>query len=354
MARPQVTVAEAIEEYLVVRGDMASSTVRRRHGFLMQFAHYMGAHKNVTAITAKHIEGFLITGPQARKAVVASTTFNTEVTYMKGFVDFCHSRRWVDRTVMENVRRVVEPEKRRLRLSLSEMLFMLEDQDHPRDRLIVAMGLNTALRASEIASLRIRDVDLEGGWLHTTLHKNKKVDQFPINSDLDRELRRWLFWYRGKVGELRPDYYLVPARTRADVVKMPDGRLRTWANPDGGVRPEASAYNNIVRPVQRSLKKLGYDTKRQGLHTLRRSVARAYYDKLAAEGEDDPLRVTQQLLNHSSALTTEVYLGVERERKRRDESLRGKPFLSDLAPRSGEVIPMKVVNGDSQGGSPQV
>lgn len=347
MARPNITVQHAVDEYMELRADLAGSTRRAYVACLGHFARGVGRDLNIRSLSPRHVESYFLTAPLARTKMVGPRTFNKERVIVGTFLSFCASRAWVGQHLMANVRMQKVPQKQRLRLSPKEMMDCLDIQYHPRDRMIIALGLNTALRASEIVSLKIADVDLEQGWLYTTMHKNGKVDTFPINADLDAELRRWLKWYAENVGNLLSHYYLVPARKPAQIRQQEGGRWRADAEGTVGVNPTRSCFNGIRQPIHRALDHLGLPTKGEGLHTLRRSVARAYYDKIASEGEQDPLRVTQQLLNHASALTTESYLGVERERTRRDESLRGKPFLSALITDDNVVPLRKVESGDS-------
>ena len=86
------------------------------------------------------------------------------------------------------------------------------------------------------------------------------------------------------------------------------------------------------RMVQVPLQRMGYPTKGEGFHTLRRSSARALFESLrAAEyGRDHALMVVKEFLNHSSTAQTEHYLGLNQERVIRDVLLKDKPFLSAL------------------------
>jgi hypothetical protein len=85
--------------------------------------------------------------------------------------------------------------------------------------------------------------------------------------------------------------------------------------------------------VKRALAKLGWeDVKGEGIHTVRRSVARIFFD--AAEAEEsfhEALLGTMRLLHHDRAETTLRYIGVDRQTLARDRFLRGRPFLTRLA-----------------------
>jgi integrase len=89
--------------------------------------------------------------------------------------------------------------------------------------------------------------------------------------------------------------------------------------------------------VQAALARIGLPTKGEGCHTLRRASARALFDQLTQDkGYDSALRVVSAFLHHKSSTTTELYLGLDAERERRDEWLRGRPFLSTAT--GGRVV----------------
>src|SRR5690625_6632590 len=67
------------------------------------------------------------------------------------------------------------------------------------------------LREQEIASLRVRDLDLDARWLLARIHKSKTEDRLGVSEALDQEMRRWLKRYAALCGSLDPDWSLVPA-----------------------------------------------------------------------------------------------------------------------------------------------
>lgn len=181
--------------------------------------------------------------------------------------------------------------RERLRLSPAELIRLLECTGHPRDRAVLALAMNTALRASEIAGLRLGDVDLDGGWLTVRITKSAVEDLMPVTLELDHELRVWLDFYAANTsGPLGPTAYLFPAKA--------PGRWRYSTTPTPGVeqRMGNSVYVHgklnptmpIRKPaetVQRALRQSGYEIAAgEGLHTVRRSLARAFFDRESAAG----------------------------------------------------------------------
>ena len=76
---------------------------------------------------------------------------------------------------------------------------------------------------------------------------------------------------------------------------------------------------------------------------MRRSGARALFDQLVQDGYDGAIRTVQAMLHHTSVTTTEVYLGIHLDKKRRDEAIRGKVMF----PVSAEnVVELGVARGN--------
>jgi hypothetical protein len=117
---------------------------------------------------------------------------------------------------------------------------------------------------------------------------------------------------------------------------MPDGSREKGRTP---ARWDPAAPVAKTAPiVKHALEGLGLPTEQEGTHTIRRAVARAFFDQLVRSvGYDGALRTTSAVLNHKNATTTEMYLGLSSERKRRDDLMRGKPFLSAMVDTSNVV-----------------
>ncbi len=88
--------------------------------------------------------------------------------------------------------------------------------------------------------------------------------------------------------------------------------------------------------------RLGLLVTQEGTNTIRRRVARAFFDSMADDqGYDAALRTVSALTHHSSSATTEHYLREpSSERKRRDERLGVQPFLAAVI-QTAEVLPLR-------------
>jgi integrase len=325
-------LSEAIEEYLLLRArQKAANTVKGDSSTTRRFLAFTG-NIQTKNLTANHVEDFFYReGGEADRLSPAS--FNTVRALLQSFLKFAERRKYIGRDLLQNVDSKKKEKRDRLRLSPHELMTMLDMAKNPRDRAILALLINTAGRSGEITNLRVKDLDLENGWLDLYARKSLIHDKRPISTDLDQEMRRWLRHYQDECGPLDPEWYLTPGMVGyfehgffgKDQYATNDyiWRLRPTVKP---ARPE--------RIVNEILRRMGYETLGEGGHTIRRSVARAYFEALREEGYDGALQSTKALLNHASCTTTELYLGLTMERSKRDMSIRGKPFMSALVDKS--------------------
>lgn len=221
-------------------------------------------------------------------------------------------------------------EHERRRVHVSQFPALLDTATHPRDRIVLALGLYLFLRASEVTSLRVRDVDLAAGTVNVNVHKGKRHDVMPVSTELASELRRWLTRYTQECGPLNPDWWLCPAKTPP-----------TFQGGQPRLKPD-SPVSNPQTIVHRALIGIGWTTdtggstpgagQREGVHTLRRSGARALYDTRVDNGGtyDGAIRVVQAMLHHKSVTTTEHYIGLDIDIARRNDLIAGNTMYPAL------------------------
>jgi integrase len=274
-------------------------------------------------------------------------TVNNRMSQLSAFNKWLVANRYAPAQFTGTVRMIPVPPKARLRIPVTHFQRLLDVADRPDRRIIVALGLYLFLRGGEIRTLRVGDVSLEEGIVTTVIHKTNQRDEMPICWELDQELRRWFVDYAEDLGRpLRPHDYLVPAHRR----------FPGWLDrpQKGNFQPEAM----VLRPyhhVQHILDAAGFpvleDGKKagEGVHTLRRSGARALYDALVEgrlgdqSARDDALRQVMTMLHHSSVTITEHYIGLERDRDRRDKTIKGVRFLPQTAEN---VVELRKVSND--------
>jgi integrase len=254
-------------------------------------------------------------------------TINIFQSSMRAFCKWLRDRGMLlpDQNPLAGRKWLRDPPKPRKRLSVAQVKDLLRADLHPRDRVLVAMGIFLFLRQSEAASLRISDVDLETNRIRVTVHKTKDVDLMVIPVELRPILRDWLTYYASNAGPLQPDWFLIPAKEGANLGREP--RLRPTKKMD-----------KIAGIVNRALDGIGFPTKderghstREGMHTLRRSSALNLYYELSNRGVDQALMTCKSFLHHASVTTTERYLGLESGREARNKDFEDQPLFPSLS-----------------------
>lgn len=335
---------DVIEEFVNSRlhaQGMAANTVRNERRTLDKLMAVIGPIQ-VRHISDRHIDQFLA---ERQAAGLQANTMNVHLQALRAFFLFCSRRGYVKHNPMANRRSYRSVPRQRLRVPAADFPRLLDATNHPRDRMLVAVGLYLWLRESEAIDLKIGDVDLADGEVAVRVHKTKQLDHMPICLELDTELRRWLTFYTQEAGPLTKDMYLLPAKGRPHQ-RDPITGLWTPGSPSHvQLRPHAK-MRRANEPVQRALIKCGYPIRdesgrsnQEGMHTLRRSAARARYDYLVEQGYDGAMREVQAGLHHSSVQTTEIYLGLDLDRARRARNLRGRSMYGYA--EAGNVVQLR-------------
>ncbi|MCX6401813.1 MAG: site-specific integrase [Propionibacteriales bacterium] len=326
--RETPTVAAAAAEYQETRATyVANATLANDWSILRAFARGIGPDKQIHNVTQRQVELWFAAEAKRQKP----SSYNKVRTRIKGFLDFATRRGWVTLDLLGEVRTRTVTKRDRMRLSPAELLDLPKHTHSARDKAFIVTACNTALRANELVSLRVRDVDLFNGWLDTDITKSAKQDKLPITVELDAALREWFKHYEEDAGELQADWHLFPQRQPGAGRYIRDAHTTTYAGHIYGSLLPEKQMKNPAQIVQRCLTSQGHAIEPgEGVHTLRRSVARAYFDARVAAGYDGALRETSALLHHTNSQTTEIYLGLTTEKLGRDKALKGQTFLSAM------------------------
>ena len=157
-----------------------------------------------------------------------------------------------------------------------EQLFAVPDitiETGLRDRAILELMYACGLRASEVASLRPSDVDLESGIL-TTTGKGSKTRRVPVGSSA-------VEWLRSYIG----------VRRRKENIEIPE----LFVSPAG----EPITRRTIYKMVKSNAEAAGLED--VSPHTLRHSFATHLVQNRA------DIRSVQQMLGHADISTTQIY-----------------------------------------------
>ena len=354
MAGLPVTLSDAIDEFLAYRktAGFRPNTILINARSLSLFLRQVG-NMQVRHVDARHGEIFQawLMGRGYKP-----NTVNSHLTTLAVFTKWLRSRRYLaggsDPTANTRLLKVMmEP---RHRVESKDFDAFLNICSTPLERIVVALGLYLFVRASEISAIRVKDVNLDKSEILVHVMKSQLTDTMPICQELDAELRRWLTWYALDVRRpLDGEFFLVPRRRRRPLGN--DG-----SGPGGGFLIERE-HDNLVpdqrlqrvhRYVQKPLRAFGVtlrDTddksKMEGVHTLRRSGARALFDEMVAQGSyDGVLRNVSAMLHHKSTVMTERYLGFDVDVKKRNDLLKGKRMFTtpaSIIERSENITSLK-------------
>lgn len=321
------TLGAAIGRYLEIRAAKVSDNTFKNDAVALQhLVRVLGDRLPLEEFTRELCDDvFFAAGGLATK--MSPTTFAAYLSRMRQFSKNAAAYRWIPGDPLGGMQAPRRPApKDRQRLTPEEMLALVEVARSPRDRAALAIAINTGLRGSEIASIRIGDLDLDAGYMDVLIEKTGDRDRMPITADLTLELYRWIDHYRrhSPTGELHDNWYLVPQQNYSPHHLADDRSMDYKLIPN---KPLLQPYD----VVKRALVDIGLPTTQEGMHTIRRSVGRAYYDLMKTRhGHESALVATAALLHHKDIRQTQHYIGVQPERAERDTILRGQPFLTAI------------------------
>ena len=333
-SKANIRLHEACAQYLdrIKNEGQTETSVRTASYALSRFKKAVGSQREpnpyLHLITPADADDYCY-GPGGVRRDIRAVSFNRHRSVLVCFFEYALMMRWVDQNVFDGIGRArPDTPRTRLMLNATEMLEMLERSSNPCERVALALGMNTGLRANDIRHLTIFDASLAGGVIQTEIRKTRKLDIKPITTELHNELIRWLDIYATYMdltsrADLPNEWLLVPSYRNPTPAEI-DHRIH--------LRP-TQMHTHPWRMVQRPLARMGYPTTGEGFHTLRRSSARALFESLRTSGEarDHALMVVQAFLNHADTRQTQHYLGLDQERTIRDALLKDQPFLTRLA-----------------------
>lgn len=338
------SLSDAIEEFQDSRKarGVAAGSLRNERVVLRQFLGVVG-NIFVHNVTGAHVDKWL-----AEYSYKAPATLNRDQTFMRQFFEWCRGRNYSrkDQDPMAGVR----SRKTRLRDALfidkEDFGKVLDAAQDGRDRIVVALGLYMFLGRAELRALRwshvhIEDPNPELWYVQVWRQKTGKYDEKPVSEELAKELRRWRLEYGARMGEpVQPDWHVVPAFSVGTIYAGKP--IPLWERTIVPDKP----YWKTELTTKRVLGSLGYtedDLMREGNHTFRRSGARALYNELVWDGSishDGAGQIVQSMLGHSSFTTTERYLRLDLDKKRRRDILAGRPMFTVKEP--AEVVQLEV------------
>ena len=204
---------------------------------------------------------------------ITSTTLNATITGLRFFFEVTLG----SPERMAKMSTVREPVRLPVVLSVEDVARLLAAAVNLKARAALAVAYGAGLRAAEVVSLKIADIDSQRMLIRVDQGKGKKDRDAKLSSTLQTLLRHWYVEARA-TGNLLPGGWLFPGMN-------PVNHLST---------------RQLNRLFRSSAEAAGID-KRATLHTLRHS----YATHLLEAGVD--IRVIQVLLGHKKLDTTARY-----------------------------------------------
>ena len=344
----RVSFEEAVHRFLVAReaDGYRPNTIKSNRSDLRRAIRAVGSDLDMRKMSRQHVDHIL---HFSAKAGCRTSSINQQHATLSAFFKWCRSVGVMrpDQNPLEGkkYRRIQKRPRRRVDLGDFPRLLDAAEASHPRDRILIALGIYLFLRKSEIVNLKVADVDLNLNIMSVTIQKTYDHDEMVIVPELREELRKWMTYYTEQCGNLQPHWYLVPSKHTGGLTRDPD-------NPDRRIRLPERIYPErpVTRPydvVKRALRRMGWETdgEWEGVHTLRRSAALAAYREAVDAGVDGALMEIKTWLHHKSVTTSELYLGIESDRERRNKNYSNRPLYPSLA--DSKVTTLRIANEDT-------
>ena len=179
-----------------------------------------------------------------------------------------------------------------------------------RNRAIFCLGINSALRVSDIVTLDLKDIfkenlsfqEIIGG----TEQKTKKYKEFPLTNSLKEELGRYIGYYLAlRFGICQivgvDDYHRLSKEEKERVKEI----IRTEPLFPSERTGEYLTRQQVYRILDKAGEKIGLE--KIGTHTMRKTFGYWFYKRTK------DIAMLQKILNHSSQRETMIYIDLEQE-----------------------------------------
>src|SRR5471032_3706233 len=252
-------------------GGLRSDTQRNYISFVRDFAAFLGRAPDTA--TAEDVRRFQV---HQRESGVQPPTINCSVSALRFFFTMTLDRPDLSRRLVL----ARYPRKLPAVLSVEEVGRLLESAPGAKYKAALGTAYGAGLRVSEVAALKVGDIDSERMLLRVEQGKGRKDRNAMLSPQLLGLLRLW--WREGKRrGVMLPHGWLFPGQSSVEPIST----------------------RQLNRAVHEAAEAAGIK-KRVTPHTLRHSFATHLLE------QDVDIRVIQVLLGHSKLDTTALYARV--------------------------------------------
>lgn len=277
-------------DYLTIEAGLSENTVLAYGRDLRNFLENCKSRKikHLNQVTAKDVQAYIVS---MAKASMAESTIKRSLAAIRML--FRYGR--LIGIIEDDFSTILEGPKLWQRLPVTankeKVLDLLnapdpEEQYYLRDRVILELLYATGIRATELATLKVSDINTDIGYLRC-IGKGRKERVIPVGKTAITAVNQYLRELRPNLAKPFSDDFLLLSRTG-----QPFGRIEIW------------------RLVKKYAARAGMP-KNLTVHTLRHCFA----SHLLAGGAD--LRSVQEMLGHVDISTTQIYTHVDQDRLRK-------------------------------------
>ena len=272
----------AFEDWMRTERGYAERTTDGRLRSAREFLDWLAASgKQLKSVRVADVDA-AIEAKTARRHY-SRVTIRSNAERLRAFVRFAEDRGWCTPGMAEGIvpPRFYRDEKVHSTLSRSDIERLLATTDgdrpvHKRDRAILMLLIVYGLRAGEVRTLQLDDLDWENETLRVHRPKTGRTDLFPLSQAVGQAIVRYIL-------EVRPRR---PERTL----------FLTLAAP---IRPLSRTAPGTI--VQRRMDDAGIAAERRGTHALRHTAAQHLLDRGVS------MKVIGDYLGHRSPRSTKAY-----------------------------------------------
>ena len=282
MANNQKDDVEDFLQHLIQEKHMSPHTVsnyRRDLALLLNYCHEEDLQQ-WSQIKASHIRQFIVL---RHRQGVAGRTIQRLLSAIRSFYRFLIREGLAESNPAQSVQAPKSEKRLPATLDVDQMSALLDNTKQDtviacRDRAMMELLYSSGLRLAELASLNVRDVDLDDSLVYVT-GKGNKDRVIPVGSQAVNAVREWLK-KRDELGFFEQTALFITQQGRRLAVRTIQQRLGYWGKKQG--------ISDKVHP-----------------HRLRHAFAS---HMLEASGD---LRAVQELLGHADISTTQIYTHVD-------------------------------------------
>lgn len=271
------TLREKMKQEMTLRGFASGTQEHYLRSIVKLHDHY---NRSPAKLSDAEIKSFLLFVISHQPC--AASTYNVMIHGLKFFYEVVLNKKMV----AISLPRIKEPQKLPDILSQNEVARIIKATLNLKHRTILILIYGAGLRASEVASLKVKDIDSERSIIHIREGKGKKDRYVMLSPFMLSSLRT--YWKQCRSQPLKDVALSQDRKKEDDFIFL-------------GQSGDALSASSIGAIYKRS-KKLAGITKQGGVHSLRHGFATH-----ALEAGAD-LYTIKQLLGHASITSTVRYL----------------------------------------------